>query len=338
MRITFLILSSLLLLSSSYDIIRDLPYNIYHIEDMAQYKNSYLPEGNKFYIRLPFNTDEEIKFSLSIPKNITLFPIYLSEFPKYPSNEEIMNANFDEEIELTNREALEHNIYFFDIKKKGAYQVLYFQNNEILNYLSLYAYSKNASLTISIYEAKRNSKLVINPLNIESSYYIKLNTTDLGKKEIKIKTKADRAYYPVYQLDIKCFSYEPTDDEITTVDNTWKQDLPHDTYYTDSYYDNYNYQTYIYEPKDEFLFCGIHIYNLNYLPQLYIDFYVTDVIDIPVWATILIAIMGIIFLCIICRAVASCRRGNGSDANTLAACLAAMCICSLLAARMASND
>ena len=74
MKIFKFLFLGLFLLSASRDIIRDLPYNIYQIEDMEQYETKYLPEGNKFYIRFPSNLNQDIKFYLTIPKNTTLFP------------------------------------------------------------------------------------------------------------------------------------------------------------------------------------------------------------------------------------------------------------------------
>ena len=40
------LLITLFSLSLSLDIIRNLPYNIYQIEDMNQYETKFLPEGN----------------------------------------------------------------------------------------------------------------------------------------------------------------------------------------------------------------------------------------------------------------------------------------------------
>ena len=110
MRITYILFENLFLLSLSLNIIRDLPYNIYHVEDMDQYQNKYIPEGNKFFIRFPYNLDKEIKFYLTIPKNTTLFPIYSSEFSEYPSDEQLANTDFKKEIEVTNREDFQYSI------------------------------------------------------------------------------------------------------------------------------------------------------------------------------------------------------------------------------------
>ena len=50
----------LFLFYASHDIIRDLPYNIYQIDDFNKYETKYIPEGNKFYIRFPSNVNNII--------------------------------------------------------------------------------------------------------------------------------------------------------------------------------------------------------------------------------------------------------------------------------------
>ena len=143
MNIYYLLLLNLFLLSISKYIIRDLPYNIYQIEDMNLYEAKYISEGNKFYIKFPKNSNNNITFSLLIPNNITLFPIYLSEFSKEPNDEEIINTNYNNELQLKDRDDQEYSKYSFHIKNSNSYKVLYFKNNEILNYLSFYALSNN---------------------------------------------------------------------------------------------------------------------------------------------------------------------------------------------------
>ena len=45
-----------------------------------------------------------MKFYIIIFKNITKFPIYISEFHEYPDNTLITSANFIKEIELSEQE------------------------------------------------------------------------------------------------------------------------------------------------------------------------------------------------------------------------------------------
>ena len=161
------LLITLFSFSLSRDIIRNLPYNIYQIEDMNQYETKNLPEGNRFYIKLPKNIEKDTTFYLTIPKDITLFPIYSSEFSEKPKDEEIINTNYKNEIQLKNRENQEYSIYSFNIEKSDSYKVLYFQNNEALNYLSFFA--SNADLTSTNYDII-NYNMRSNQFTLEAGY------------------------------------------------------------------------------------------------------------------------------------------------------------------------
>ena len=62
-------------------------------------------------------------------------------------------------MQLKNLENEEYSIYSFDIKKTNSYKVLYFQNNEVLNYLSFYATLINSlSAPIIIKDIKYEKK------------------------------------------------------------------------------------------------------------------------------------------------------------------------------------
>ena len=88
----------LFLFYASHDIIRDLPYNIYQIDDVNKYETKYIPEGNKFYIRFPSNVNKDATFYLTIPKNTTLFPVYSSDFSNYPNDDEIAITEYQNEL------------------------------------------------------------------------------------------------------------------------------------------------------------------------------------------------------------------------------------------------
>ena len=59
----------------------------------------------------------------------------------------------------------------------------------------------------------------------EESYYFRLNITTSSKINLEIKTTAEKSDVQNYLLDIKYFSNEPTDDDLTNIDSTWKRDL-----------------------------------------------------------------------------------------------------------------
>ena len=166
MGISYIVLTNIFLLSSSMNIIRDLPSNVNYLEDMHQYENKYIPEGNKHYIRFPSDLNNEIKFYLTLPKNMTLFPIYSAEFSNYPGDNELINTEFKNEIELKEREDLEYSVYSFDIKKTEPYKALFFQNNEIINYMSFYA-----SSNVNYVDSNNNEMLVDLTLNSRKEVY-----------------------------------------------------------------------------------------------------------------------------------------------------------------------
>ena len=200
----FLFFCLILIISSKY-IIRDLPYNIYYVEDMNQYENEYIPEGNMYYIRFPYNINNNIKFSLTLPKNITLFPVYIAEFSQYPSDKEIFNTNFKQELELKNRDDFHYSVYSFDIK-----------NNEILNYISFYGSSisdsSNNDTKIIINNLVFNSDFILKNVSENNSYFFRVKIEG-NEKEILVKTIVLSSLGPIYSLDITHFNYEVSDEE-----------------------------------------------------------------------------------------------------------------------------
>lgn len=123
MRIIFLILVNIFLLTLSETIIRDLHYNNYHTEDMNNYENKFIPEGTKFFIRFPYNSENEMKFYIILLKNMTLFSIYNSEFSEYPDDATIKSRNFINKIVL-NKQEIENHIKLY-ISKMMKYLIIF---------------------------------------------------------------------------------------------------------------------------------------------------------------------------------------------------------------------
>ena len=329
MKSSYLLLANLFLVYSSYNIIRDLPYNIYHVEDMNQYENKYLPEGNKFYIRFPSNINNDIKFYLTIPKNTSLFPIYSTEFSKYPSDKEIIDTNFKNEIQLKKREDFYHSIYTYDIKKTDPYKVLYFQNNEILNYISFYASSNSTQVSSSSYRNLTFSeKTNINEF-LSGHYYFKLKANNIDKK-INIKTSVESRYRPEYTVDIKFFAYEPSESEITYVDDTWRRNIQYELS-IDSTYENRDFEV---DPNQNYVCVAIHIYNEKDLDGYYDHFsiLVTTISELSFFSYVIIIAIAIgmavgLFFCL--------RTETG---RALCLCLTAITCClSNMASKAASQ-
>ena len=315
------LLIALFSLSLSRDIIRNLPYNIYQIEDMNQYETKNLPEGNRFYIKLPKNIEKDTTFYLTIPKDITLFPIYSSEFSEKPKDEEIINTNYKNEIQLKNRENQEYSIYSFNIEKSDSYKVLYFQNNEALNYLSFFA--SNADLTSTNYDII-NYNMRSNQFTLEAGYtryfVVKLIPED---ENLEIDINAFYPYdynhnsyiYPDFSLGYYLFSNE-NDPDITNQNKY--QILP----YSSTNYDYDRYQKRIYDLKNtnKFQYLGIKIENrIDILQSLSI--LVRPEYSLPWWAILLIIVGVIIFIII----TALCLRTE--QGRAFCAYLLILCIC-----------
>jgi hypothetical protein len=318
MKINCLLFLGLFLFSLSSNIIRDLPYNIYHVENMDQYKNKYIDEGNKFYIRFPSNFDKDVKFYLTIPKNITLFPIYSSEFNEYPSDKEIIKTDFKNEISLKNREDLQYSIYTFDLEKTSPYKVLYFQNNELLNYISFYAFS-NSSNTTNIKDLNFDRETTLTNLKANTSYYYRVKI-DGQKDKFEIKIQIPSRYIPSFQLDVKGFTHYPTDEEASTVDINWIKSLPYESKISSGN----EVRTYDFNTGEDVDYLAIRIYFERDLPQMQIKVSVDS--SLPTWAIVLICIAGgIVFLVITCFCMMT--ETGRAFCEVFLACLQIFAIC-----------
>ena len=288
----FLFFCLILIISSKY-IIRDLPYNIYYVEDMNQYENKYIPEGNMYYIRFPYNINNNIKFSLTLPKNITLFPVYIAEFSQYPSDKEILNTNFKQELELKNRDDFHYSVYSFDIKNNEPYKVLYFKNNEILNYISFYGSSisdsSNNDTKIIINNLVFNSDFILKNVSENNSYFFRVKIEG-NEKEILVKTIVLSSLGPIYSLDITHFNYEVSDEELTNLNNYKTRPFPYNS--RNEYRDEI--RTYTYKSENNIKVLGIHLYSNKFLESINITAFVDK--SFPGWAIALIVIGGAIVL------------------------------------------
>ena len=307
------LLITLFSFSLSLDIIRNLPYNIYQVEDMNQYETKNLPEGNRFYIKLPKNIEKDTTFYLTIPKDITLFPIYSSEFSEKPKDEEIINTDYKNEIQLKNRENQEYSIYSFNIEKSDSYKVLYFQNNEALNYLSFFA--SNADLTSTTPDRINYDSRSSHTLAARDTRYFVVKL-DLKDENLVIDINADYPTYhnyPDFSLGYYLFNTE-TDPYIT---NPSKYSI---LGYSSSNYDHYQNRVYDLKNTNKFQYLGIKIENkIDILQSLSI--LVRPEYSLPWWAILLIIVGVIIFIII----TALCLRTE--QGRAFCACLLILCIC-----------
>ena len=130
---------------------------------MTQYKNNVIQEGNILYY---------------------IFPIYLAEFFTYPNELEINNTNFINKIHLKSREDLYYSKYFFEISGNcKLYKVLYFQNNEILNYLSLYS----STIYNTVINVKCEEKKDLQNIEQRNKLFFRVDVKDYSDKKVDIE-------------------------------------------------------------------------------------------------------------------------------------------------------
>ena len=125
---------------------------------------------------------------------------------------------------------MENIIYSYNIQKTARkYLILFFKKNEALNYISFYANSNSNIYSLltktSVLDLYDSRSYDINPFFAEESYYFRLNITTSSKINLEIKATAEKSDVQNYLLDIKYFSNEPTNDDLTNIDSTWKRDL-----------------------------------------------------------------------------------------------------------------
>ena len=268
---------------------------------MNQYETKNLPEGNRFYIKLPKNIEKDTTFYLTIPKDITLFPIYSSEFSEKPKDEEIINTDYKNEIQLKNRENQEYSIYSFNIEKSDSYKVLYFQNNEALNYLSFFASNADLTSTTSVridYDRRSSHTLAAR----DTRYF--LVKLDLKDENLVIDINADYPTgfsYPDFSLGYYFFNTS-VDPYIT---NPSKYSI---LGYSSSNYDHYQNRVYDLKNTNKFQYLGIKIENrIDILQSLSI--LVRPEYSLPWWAILLI-IVGVIIFIIITALILRTEQGR----------------------------
>ena len=277
-----------------------------------------------------------MRFYIKIFKNITIFPIYISEFHEYPDNTLISNTNFIKEIELSDQEEEDSQYikYSFDISKREPYQVLYFQNDEALRYISFFAYSFGENTFANL---PMKIGFSIFSLKTNSSYYLKFNTSE--GDSLKIETSADLNYLPNYELDIKCFPHSPSEYEVANIDGSWQRNLTYKL--RDDYYNEF--RTYEYELIEKHHFCVIHIYNKNALDELYIRIEMINDNKLPTWAIVLIAVLGVLLIIGIIYLIKKCccsappinQNGDASGVKTARDICCTICLCAYCFASIA---
>ena len=318
MKLFNILIINLIFLSLESNIIRDLPFNIYHIEDMSQYESNAIQEGTKYYIRLP-KANSKMTLYLTIPKNIEIFPLYSAEFPEMPNENEINKKEFSKEIPLKNKENLEYSIYSFDIDNSDSYKVLYFKNNEALNYLSFYA----NSLKTGLYTIKDISfDLTYTTENIDRNTIACFRSSIMeGTSKLRIWTRATNIYGKP-QIDLITFNSYPSDETLEGYSGGYITLIPDETH------SSYGYSDRIYYPevdtkKDKYFVIRVTNPYTDTITnfQISVSIYSTEL----KWWEIMLIVIGVIIFIILCLWGALTETGR--------ACCAVLLICCIICRR-----
>ena len=313
MNLFHFLLINFFFLSFQYDIIRDLPYNIYHIEDMSKFESKFIQEGTKYYIRLP-QSKSHMTLYLTIPKKNELFPLYISEFSHVPNDNEIMKEDFIKEVPLKSKEDLDYSIYSFDIEKSDSYKVLYFKNNEILNYLSLYVHSLKAT-TLWVKDIYFGVSEHVNGIEADENYFFRVSMEQ--KSNLRIWTRSNKIEGKDTQIYIAGFPGFPTNETIQSYQGWQKleiQELSSSQYYAD--------RTYLPSMNKNDLFLVVKVTSPTSFP--YFDITVGSATygsTELTWWQIMLIVIGVIIFIILCLLGALTETGRAICAVLLICCL-----------------
>lgn len=223
-RSLFFISLIFLSLSQSEPIIKDLYYNIRYEENMKQYENGLLPSGTHYYIRFPSNFKDKLNFSISIPLDILIFPIYLLKFSTYPNNSQIINYEQEkesEEIHPENIENSEYNTYSYIINNDGDYIVLHFTTEDYLDYLRFYA-----NIDFRVLDIPCNQNYYLQNIKKGNRIYIRIDYTKYSgeKFEIKLSYKPKDLDQGI-EFDMRGFEKYPQNNDVYIMNNNWDKNL-----------------------------------------------------------------------------------------------------------------
>ena len=196
-------------------IIKYLSFNVAHEE-------RYLPEFTQYYIRFPLNFMKKFKFYINYPKTTNSFPAYSAEFSQYPTDSEINQKEFINELVFNNQEDPQYHKFTTEIEYKEQYIVIYFKNNEALNYLYLYA---KTEMTINDIEC--NNKYEYENVDKETKLYFRVNIEDYPGEKITINLNYEDSDYNLdfnnyegaFNIDIETFKFYPEEGFLSSLDS-----------------------------------------------------------------------------------------------------------------------
>ena len=107
------------------NIINDLSFNIQSKEDFSTYYENKLPESTGYYIRFPPNFNKNFTFYLSLAKFTPDFPVYIAEFPHFPSKSELNQTEFSKRLYLQKQDDNNYDIYYCYSMQRIIYSYIF---------------------------------------------------------------------------------------------------------------------------------------------------------------------------------------------------------------------
>ena len=195
----------------------------------------------------------------------------------------------------------------------------------------------SSSLSSSYYQNLPMGTSNLYSFSPRTYYYYKVHSDSSSKQEISITTEVGYRDYSNtldYRIDIKHFSHDPSDNEVTNVDYSWRQNL---NYELESGY-SYEKRKYRYEPNEEFEYLAIRIYSVNSINKMTIT--ISSYTVMPTWLMVIIIIVNIIIIILLIIGIRAClrtERGREICKVLCVCCIAITCFASQRAAYEASK-
>ena len=302
-------------------IIKDLSFNEVHEEQ-------FLPELTQYYIRFPSNFFKKFKFYINYPKTTNSFPVYSAEFSQYPTDSEINQKEFINELVFNNQEDPQYHKFTTEIEYKEQYIVIYFKNNEALNYLYLYAKTE-----IAINDIECNNKYEYENVNKETKLYFRVNIEDYPGEKITINLNyEDSDYNPDFNnyesnfnIDVETFKFYPEEGYLSSLDSLINNLNPEVVFNRYNNTDNVTMQ-YSFKPNNEPKYLIIQIETIKHM-----DFFSLVITpenngkesSFPIWIIAIISIIALIIIFIIIAFVVIKTNGRyqSSDVCCLCCCV-----------------
>lgn len=317
----FFYLINLCFSSNDLQIIRDLNFNEFHIENLAVYDDHMLPKNTEYYIRFPNNYNKNITFFLTLPKYTPYIFLYFAEFSSYPTNDDISLADnsFFQQLSLTPRDDSYYDIYSANIFFKQPYIILYFKNSEPLSYLSLYASSQ-----IPFHDIDCNYNFESKNIEPGEKLNFRVNIIKYSGSEMTIKLILKGNFYNSdFVLNAESFSEYPEEDMLYYSDYL-KTDLKGKA----SYENNRTIIEYIFKTKKDDNYLNIQLESKKSLEYLGV-IVIPKIDNIPTWILIVISII-VVIIFIACVIVISVNEKARSHCH----CLFVICFCFQICTRL----